>query len=101
MVRPTVWSKAVLVECSISGVGGFEGSGGVRASSSSAAAKPPTPLYKEIFTFCMDPTEQFMGVRTPGPSPASYDAVQHRKWRLVRQHAVGLTERIGSFVRLL
>jgi len=60
----------------LSGVGGFEGSGGVRASSSSAAAYPPPPhpLYKEnshrIFVFQMDPTGQLRGVQTQGgPDP--------------------------------
>ena len=57
-----------------SGVGGYEGSIGVRAISSSAAVWPPptTPYMKKkshrIFTFQMDPTGQFRGgVRTSGP----------------------------------
>ena len=56
-----------------SGAGGFEGSGGVRAiSSSSAVWPPPHPTYTRkkshrIFTFHMDPTGQLRGVRTPGP----------------------------------
>ena len=42
----------------ISGVGGFEGSGGIQASSSSVAASPTPPCTKKshrIFTLCMDP----------------------------------------------
>ena len=66
----------------MSGVGGFEGSGGVRACSSSAAVCPPplSPLheknYRRIFTFCMYPTGQSRGVRTPGP-PGHL-----RRWRV-------------------
>ena len=63
-----------------SGIGRFEGSGGVRASiiRGCLAPSPAPPPYKEnfhrIFTFCMDPTGQLREVRPPGP-PASYAAV--------------------------
>jgi len=63
---------------SYSGADGFEGSGGVWASSSSAAALTPyPPPSKEknhrIFTFRMDPTGQLRG-SGPLDSPASYAA---------------------------
>jgi len=75
------------------GVGGFEGSGGVRASSSSAAAYsplPPPPLQKKshlIFAFHMDPTGQLRGVRAPG-TPGQ---LRRRKTRLLCAYALKVT----------
>jgi len=59
------------------GLGGFEGSGGVQASSSSVAAYPPTPLQRKFspdYYVLHGPHWAAQGVRTPGPPPASYAA---------------------------